>query len=97
LGQQPSAQNPCAVKNPCAAAAKIAPTLITRPANTKLGAGDRPELIICRSTNHSASRPAWGGVPSYVEIDYRTFRLSLTALPSNEILFDPEYLAKRGK
>jgi len=50
-----------------------------------------------QATNYSASRPAWGGVPSYVEIDYRTFRLSLTALPSNEILFDPEYLAKRGK
>jgi len=45
LGQQPPAQNPCAVKNPCAAAATIDPTLITRPANTRLGAGDRPELI----------------------------------------------------
>ncbi len=33
------------MKNPGAAATKIDPTLITRPANTKLGAGDRPELI----------------------------------------------------
>src|SRR3989442_1595356 len=48
------------MKNPCAAAATIDPTLITRPANTRLGAGDRPELIkegeqLWRSGPHAKS------------------------------------------
>ena len=37
--------NPCAPKNPCAAANKVNPKLVTRPAGSKLFAGERAELI----------------------------------------------------
>jgi cytochrome c len=43
--KNPCAANPCAAKNPCAAGAKIEPTLITRPAGTKLAMADRAALI----------------------------------------------------
>jgi cytochrome c len=40
----PKSRNPCAAKNPCAAAAAVDPKLITRPKGTKLYTGNPAEL-----------------------------------------------------
>jgi cytochrome c peroxidase len=40
-----AAKNPCGAKNPCAAAGKVDPKLISRPAGTKLMAGNAAELV----------------------------------------------------
>ena len=46
VAQQRPSQNPCDAKNPCAAkATEVDPKLITRPAGTKLAAGQQAELI----------------------------------------------------
>lgn len=56
------AQNPCAMKNPCAVGNKVDPKLITRPTGTKRFAGERADLLKVGEELWSSARLSTNGL-----------------------------------